>query len=78
VRLVANDQVPFRRSQELAPKILVAREHVETDDQLVAILERIARARGFDHVARKNRELEVEFLAEFILPLFDQTAWSDD
>ena len=78
MRFVADDEVPFARGHELLLQLFIARQHVETDDQAVAIREWIARTRGFDHVAAEDVELEGEFLAEFVLPLLDQAARRDD
>src|SRR3546814_19723244 len=75
---VADDQVPFAGTHELLLKLLIAREHIETDDQPIPVAERIARPRVLDHVAREDIEFEIELLAEFVLPLLDQTARRDD
>ena len=75
---IADDQVPFPRTHELLLKLLVARQHVETDDQPIPVAERIARPRVLDHVAGEDVELEIELLAEFVLPLLNQAARRND
>ena len=76
--LVADDQVPLGALSELLLEVLVAGEYVEPGDQPVAVVEGIARARGFDHVARQDVELQTEFLAELVLPLLDEAPRGDD
>ena len=76
--LVADDQVPFGGPGKPFLQVLVAGEHVEPGDQPVAVVEGIARARGLDHVAGENVELQIEFLAKLVLPLFDEAARRDD
>ena len=78
VGFVADDQIPFARAHELLLKLLVARQHVEADDQPIPVAERIARPRVLDHVAGEDVELEIELLAEFVLPLLNQAARRDD
>lgn len=51
---------------------------IETGDQQVGILKRIAASALFNLFAREQREAEAELLVHFILPLFDQTARGDD
>ena len=76
--LVADDQIPFSGLGELFLQILIAGKHVEPGDQPVAIVEGIARARGFDHLARQDVELQTELLAELVLPLLDEASRGDD
>ena len=76
--LVADDQVPLGGLGELLLQILIAGEHVEPGDQPVAAVEGIARARGFNHVARQDVELQTEFVTELVLPLLDEVSRSDD
>ena len=76
--LVADDQVPLGGLGELFLEILIAGEHVEPRDQPVAVVEGIARARGFDHAPRQDVELQTEFLAKLVLPLLDEASRSDD
>ena len=75
---IADDQVPFARARELLLKLLVARQHVEADDQPITVAERITRARVLDHVAGEDVKFEIELLAEFVLPLLDQAARRDN
>ena len=76
--LVADDQVPLGALCKLLLEVLIAGEHVEPGDQPVAVVEGIARARGFDHVARQDAELQSEFLAELVLPLLDEAPRGND
>ena len=76
--LVADDQVPLGGLGELFLEILIAGEHVEPRDQPVAVVEGIARARGFDHAPCQDVELQTEFLAKFVLPLLDEASRGDD
>src|SRR3546814_21003704 len=69
VGLVADDQVPLLRCRELLLEFLVPGQDVEADDQAVPVIERIAGARGLDHVSGQDVELEIELLAELVLPL---------
>src|SRR5262245_58019729 len=74
--LITDDEVPFGGFGELLLQVFVAGEYVKANDKPVAILKRIPRPGVLDHVPGQDIELEVELLAEFILPLLDEAARS--
>jgi len=78
VSLVADDEIPLGRGLELLARVLVARDPVEARDEEILLLERVARARGFDLVARQDVEVQVEPLGQFVLPLLDEVAGRND
>lgn len=75
---VANDEIPLARCHELLLQLFIARQNVETNNQPVTIVERIARTRCLDHIPREDVEFQIELLAQFILPLLDEAPWRDD
>ena len=77
MRFVADHEVPLARGQELGLKILVAAEHVEAGDPEPGLVEGVAGAARLDAIARQDREFEVEFLRQLVLPLLDQVARRD-
>ena len=79
VRLVAHDKVPAAvRRLQLLLDILVAGELVEAGDDEVGLQEPIAGARRFELVVRENLEGQLKAAVELVLPLFRETAGTDD
>src|SRR6266511_2901053 len=78
VGLIADDEIPptFGRFQLLL-NVLVARELVESRNGQICFQEPVPRAGSFEFVIGEDLEWEVEPAVQFILPLFDQTAWAD-
>ncbi|MNH84337.1 hypothetical protein D3C73_367560 [compost metagenome] len=76
--LVTDYQVPFRRRNQFLLKLLVTRQHIESSDQAVLIVEDIPRSRILDHVTSQNIELKGEFFPELILPLLNEATWRYD
>jgi hypothetical protein len=54
------------------------RRHVEPHDKPAALDKGVPCDRGLHLLSRDNVEIEVEFLLEFVLPLFDQAPGRDD
>lgn len=77
VGLVEDDQIPPGRA-ELRLQMLVPRHLVEPNDELMVILERVARWRRFFQRGREDSELQAEFLEQFVPPLLDEAARRDD
>ena len=77
MRLVDDDEVPVGGLQ-LGLQLLVARQVVEAGDQQRLLGERVAAARGLDHVPGQDLEVERELLPQLVLPLLDQAARGDD
>ena len=59
-------------------KLFVARQLIHSCNQPVALLERVARPGGMDHVVGQQIELEAELLGQLVLPLLGQRARSHD
>lgn len=74
VGLVADDQVEVAGGLKPLLQLLVAREHVETGDQQVVLLEEVAGAGRLDAVARQDLELQTELLMELV-PLGRLACW---
>ena len=54
------------------------RQLVEPGDQQGLLGERVAAARGLDHVLGEDLEVQAELLPQLVLPLLDQAARGDD
>ena len=78
VRLVADDEVPFRRCLELRLEVVVSRQHVEARDEERLLRERVAGRSRLDLLAAQDVEHEVELVRELVLPLLDQAPGGDD
>ena len=77
VGLVEDDEVPAGGA-ELLLQLLVAGHLVETDDELVVVLERVAARRGLLQERRVDAEFEAELLEQLVPPLLDEAAGGDD
>ena len=78
VGLVAHDQVPGRRGFQPGFQVVVAGKHVESGNQAGSLCKGIAGHGRFGLLAAHDVEGEIEFVIEFVLPLFDQTPGRDD
>lgn len=78
VGLVADNEVPVRRSLELGLKTLGTGRHVEAHDKSMALDKRIAGDRRLDLLARQHVESEVKLLFQLVLPLLDKATGRDD
>ena len=68
MRFVTDDQVPVRLRQA-ALYLFISADLVQARDQAIIFGEGVAAARCFDHVARDDVEIKLEFAAQLILPL---------
>ena len=72
VGLVAHHEVPFVGVSDQVLEILPAAQHVESGDQPGMLGEGVTGSRSAEQVPGKDREVEIELLPEFVLPLLDE------
>ena len=77
VGLVEDGEVPSGVA-ELFLKLLVPRHLVETNDELMVVVERVPARRGRFEQRRVDAEFEPELLEELVSPLIDETSRGDD
>ena len=79
VRLVADHEVPAAiGSLQLGLHVLIAGQLVEPGDGEVSLREPVAGAGRLQLVVRRDLKRQLEFAREFVLPLFDEVAGTDN
>ena len=77
VGFIEHGQIP-PRCTKLLLQLFIARKLVQTDNELLVVLERIAAWRRLLQQRRVNGELKTKFFEKFVTPLLDQAARCDD
>jgi hypothetical protein len=78
VRFVTHHQVPLARGLQEPLQLLRAAQHIEAGDEMGALGERVAGARGLDLSAGEDVEGEAELLVQLVLPLLYQATGGHD
>ena len=78
MRLVADDEIPFRRRFQLRLQLVIPGQHVEARDQSMPFGEGISGRGRLDLLPAHDVEAEAELVRQLILPLLDQTSRRDD